>query len=134
MRLLAFIILLFCAVPAVAGGYTHAIGYICCSHHDVEGDFNGQNEGLFYRRNIDGGYMAFVSAYENSEYRQTVFIGAGPRTNISDDFEVSIPIGLASGYQSTAILFALPTITYRDTINLHGIPGIIYALSIQVTF
>lgn len=118
---------------AKADNYQHAVGYICCSYHqERDKGFNENNDGVYYRYNVGDDSLFMVGNYENSFHRQSTFIGYGPRWNLLNGLEVSIPVGFVTGYLDRPSPFALPTITIRDTVNIHFIPGVVYAASFNI--
>jgi hypothetical protein len=73
-----------------------------------------------------------VGSFKNSFSRQATFISYGPRWKIGDHAEISLPIGLTTGYQEGPSPFALPTLTIWETVNIHTVPGVVYAMSFNI--
>lgn len=117
-----------------ADEYSVGIGYICCSSHvrEQDKDLNEDNGGAFIRYNIDNETMMIVGSYRNSFDRQATFVGISPRWKPYHDVEITIPMGLVTGYQDHPSPYALPTISFWDTFHLHAVPGVVYALSITL--
>lgn len=129
--LLSVVLLLGFCTNADADQYTWGVGYICCSSHvrSKDKDLNEDNKGGYIRYNIDYNNMMIVGSYNNSFNRQSTFVGASPRWRPWRDVEITIPMGVITGYQEHPSLYILPTVSFWDTVNIHVIPSIVYAAS-----
>jgi hypothetical protein len=107
---------------------------VCCSSHvqEKDKDLNTDNRGIFFRANPNEDTIFVAGLFKNSFSKQSAFIGFGPRWEVLKNIEVSLPIGITTGYTDVAAPFALPTITINEVFNLHIVPTVVYGISFNI--
>jgi hypothetical protein len=109
MKHLLFL-LLFVTSTVAAESYLHLNGV---SKHNKSG-YNEQNWGAGYEQSINSTWTAAVGAYNNSEYRHSVYAYARYSVYKNNQWDIGINSGIVTGYRKQSVLpLALPEVCYN---------------------
>jgi hypothetical protein len=110
----ALLLALACAPTAAE---TWLVASVASYHVNRAIDHNERNPGLGIEQDIGWGVRAVAGAYENSEYRRTVYAGVLAAPLELGRFRVGATFGLATGYAEQCgrdpCAVVVPTVTYE---------------------
>jgi hypothetical protein len=107
---------------------SYELDVLCCSYHfDRSHSWNEMNPGVMFKYYPDDGFYFYAGGYRNSYDDNSLVGGIGWREELSKNIDVSLSVGLATGYENNYHMPVLPqiipAITFYDRINVMVLPA-----------